>query len=113
MLVELSKEDLICLVKGMQPSYEQMEHPLCKSEGSYNASYGFWSWNYSAFIKQSEEDLWEFYHYLKMPKLQKVDVSRQQVVNEIWATYYQAKAKGNIFVQTACQEELMRMEEWK
>ena len=65
MVVDLDKKGLIALVKGNDPSYEQMEHPMCKANGMYSGSYGRWDWNYGAFEKSTEEELWSFYLYLR------------------------------------------------
>ena len=64
-LIDLDKEDLIALVKGFDPTYEQMEHPLCKKNGTFSGSYGRWDWNYDAFKDSSEQELYNFYLYLK------------------------------------------------
>lgn len=67
MLVELSRKDLISLVRGREPSYEQMDHPLCEANGRFNASYGTWNWAYDSLTDCTEQELWDFYCYLKTP----------------------------------------------
>lgn len=64
-LIDLDKKDLMALVKGFDPTYEQMEHPLCKNNGTFSGSYGRWDWNYDAFKDSSEQELYNFYLYLK------------------------------------------------
>jgi len=67
MLVELDKKSLISLVKGCYISYEAMDIPLIKQNGTLCGSYGRWDWNYSA-VEQpdvTEEILYELYSQLK------------------------------------------------
>lgn len=65
MNVNLDKCDLISLVKGQDPSYKMMEHPLVKANGRYAGSYGRWDWNYKALEKNTEQEIWELYQLLK------------------------------------------------
>ena len=65
MKIDLDKNDLIRLIKGVDPTYDQMELKVCKYHGTYEGSYGRWSWNYMAFDKYTEEELLEFYKQLK------------------------------------------------
>jgi len=46
----LDKDDLICLVRGHDPSYKAMDigHPLLKKYGSYTGGFSDrWDWDYS------------------------------------------------------------------
>ena len=63
--VNLHKEDLIRMLKGTAPSYEQMETQFCKSNGSFSGSYGRWDWRYCAFEGYTEEELWDEYVTLR------------------------------------------------
>lgn len=71
MLVEMNKGMLVALIKGCDPAYEIMEHPLIKSKGYYSGGHNDrWNWNYS-FDDCTEEQLWETYQLLKNPILYK------------------------------------------
>jgi hypothetical protein len=62
MTVELTKEDLITLIKGVCPSYEAMEHPSVKSLGVYTGGFvDHWSWYENAVKSLSEDRLWSLY----------------------------------------------------
>ena len=67
MLVEMDKEMLSALIKGCDPAYEIMDHPLIKSKGYYSGGHNDrWNWN-SSFGDCTEEQLWETYQLLKSP----------------------------------------------
>jgi hypothetical protein len=61
MMVELTKTDLVNLVMGTTPSYEQMNDKLVDRTGSYRGSYGTWSWDNHELNKLSEKTLWDLY----------------------------------------------------
>ena len=65
--MKVTRELIIDAIKGINPSYNAMEHPLCKQHGVFSGSYGRWDWNYLAFkdCKLSDEDLYDFYKFLK------------------------------------------------
>ena len=64
-VVELEREDLVRLLKGVEPDYEQMENPFVKENGRFNGSYGTWSWNWDAFEGCGEIELWGEYCKLR------------------------------------------------
>lgn len=67
MLVEMDKSMLAALIRGCDPSYEIMDHPLIKSKGHYVGGHNDrWDWNYS-FGDCIEEQLWETYQLLINP----------------------------------------------
>lgn len=68
MLVDLDKKGLISLVCGCEPSYEQMEHRMCKDNGTFSGSYGRWDWNWDAFQNNTEDEIYAFYIYLRKSK---------------------------------------------
>lgn len=46
MKIELDKEDLICLVKGIYPYYSEVENPLLTKYGRYCGGFkDSWEWN--------------------------------------------------------------------
>lgn len=67
MLVEMDKSMLSALIKGCDPSYEIMDHPLIKSKGYYSGGHNDrWNWN-NSFGDCTEEQLWETYQLLQNP----------------------------------------------
>lgn len=67
MLVEMNKGMLTALIKGCDPAYEIMDHPMIKSKGYYSGGHNDrWNWNYS-FGDCTEEQLWETYQLLQNP----------------------------------------------
>lgn len=65
MKLDLDKDDLISLVKGSNPGYSVMEHPLVEKHGRFNASYGNWSWHSFSLEKCTEQELFEIYKICK------------------------------------------------
>ena len=56
------------MIKGISPTYWQMDIPDVKTNGRYNSSYGTWSWNSNMFENEylyNEEYLWGLYKELK------------------------------------------------
>ena len=65
MQVDLSREDLLNMVKGTSPYYNAFEHPLVKKSGSYCG--GFvekWSWN-GGLDKLTDRELLKLYKVCK------------------------------------------------
>lgn len=66
MTIELSKKDLISLVKGTEPYYSIMNNALIASVGKYSGGFhDQWDWNGSALALLSEEQLYEIYKLCK------------------------------------------------
>ncbi len=66
MRIELNKKDFVYLVKGTNPSYEMMAHPLVKRCGTYCGGFNDrWTWNEEILVKLSEEQLLELYNLCK------------------------------------------------
>jgi len=63
--LDLDKNDLISLIKGTDPNLNVMEHPKIRYRGSYREPYGRWDWNYGAFEKCTEEEMYEVYKICK------------------------------------------------
>ncbi|MEK4030821.1 hypothetical protein MKZ02_20085 [Pseudobacillus sp. FSL P4-0506] len=63
--LELEKEDLVSLVKGSEPNYGVMDHPLIDKCGEYSGSYGRWDWNQYRLEKLTEKELMEIYRICK------------------------------------------------
>lgn len=61
MLVELDKKGLIDLVSGSSPHYDLFEHPTVKKCGTFNGSYGSWSWHLHELKELSEVELYKLY----------------------------------------------------
>jgi len=71
MIVELDREDLVSLVRGMEPSYDIFEDPLVKRCGSWTG--GFvekWDWN-SELDRISETYLFALYKLCKSSRRKK------------------------------------------
>lgn len=69
MLVDLDKSMLAALVRGMDPAYEIMDHPLIKNKGYYTGGHSDrWNWNHGFESGCTEENLWATYELLKNPK---------------------------------------------
>ncbi|HCM60644.1 MAG TPA: hypothetical protein DIS74_09775 [Bacteroidales bacterium] len=60
MKLDLTKEDLVCLVIGTGPNYVAMDHALIKNLGWYNDNRG-WQWIEGELNKLSEETLLSVY----------------------------------------------------
>ena len=64
MKIEVDKKDLISLVKGSVPSFNDFEHPLVVKGGhSYCDQYGRTSWD--SLDSLSENELYDLYIVLK------------------------------------------------
>ncbi len=61
MKIELDKKGLIDLVNGTSPYYDLFNDSRIKLCGSYNDSYGTWSWKNYELKKLSEEQLYSLY----------------------------------------------------
>lgn len=66
MKVNLTRSDLISLVKGTEPYYSIFENPLVKRCGSYCGGFNDrWDWNYSFDDNITDEELWGLYNLCK------------------------------------------------
>lgn len=69
MTVDLDKEDLISLVKGITPPYSLFEHPLVKECGSYTGGFvDRWTWHHYKLKELNEQTLYNLYQLLKNNK---------------------------------------------
>jgi hypothetical protein len=64
MKVTLTKEMLVHMIKGTNPTYGQMDEPRIKLLGRFNGSYGTWSWGRNSLETSSEEELLSIYRFL-------------------------------------------------
>lgn len=113
MLVELSRKDLISLVRGREPSYEQMDHPICKACGFFSGSYGTWVWM-SGLDDYQEQELWGFYKYLKTPAgKSRIEHEKEALASELWDTYNKGFDTKNQPMMDAAMKELKRIGMWK
>lgn len=60
MKLDLIKEDLVCLAKGIEPNYSAMDNNKIKRHGSFNEPLG-WKWKYDAFKECTEDEILEIY----------------------------------------------------
>ncbi|TDX48284.1 hypothetical protein [Orenia marismortui] len=63
--IELDKEDMTALVKGLHLPLELMDEKIISENGNYAASYGRWDWKWNAFQKNSLEEIYQVYLMLK------------------------------------------------
>lgn len=62
MKIDLEKEDLVNLVMGITPFYNEFEHPLVKENGSYVGGFvDEWRWAKYKLIELNEDELYELY----------------------------------------------------
>lgn len=62
MTIELTKQDLIHLLKGTTPNYNVMDSPFVKANGSYTGGFkDEWNWNYDCGEKMTEQQIWDTY----------------------------------------------------
>ena len=63
MKLDLSKEGLTHLVKGVYPDYSVMDDPLIKKSGIYIGGFhDKWEWNSGFENHLTEEELWKMYN---------------------------------------------------
>ncbi len=66
MNVDLDKEDLRRLVKGIVPHYSAMNDPRIKVLGTYTGGFvDKWFWNDDVLKKLTEKGLWKLYNLCK------------------------------------------------
>ena len=65
MLVDLEKEDLINLVKGVSPYFTAMNEPYIKGMGNYDDYRSSWKWDKTALEQLDESDLLLIYYICK------------------------------------------------
>lgn len=59
---ELTRNDLISLIKGTSPPYSVFEHPIVKKNGSYVGGHvDKWTWNNQLGDNLTEGELWDLY----------------------------------------------------
>lgn len=61
MKLTLTRDDLVAMARGVEPGYEEMDHPKVKPHGWFSASYGRWDWHWDAFDGLSEEEIFQIY----------------------------------------------------
>ena len=65
MLVDLEKEDLIKLVKGISPYFTAMNEYHIKGMGNYDDYRSSWEWDETALKQLDESDLLLIYYICK------------------------------------------------
>lgn len=66
MHMELDKADLVSLVRGTDPNYSAMDHPLVKQYGRYWGGFrDEWDWDTDRLKKCTEEQLLDIYRICK------------------------------------------------
>lgn len=64
MQINVDRQDLLSMIKGINPSYEQMSIPAVDANGWYSGSYDKWSWS-GDFKGINDQELYELYIKLK------------------------------------------------
>lgn len=60
------KQMLIDVIRGREPSYEQMDHPLCKANGDYSGGFSDrWTWDRYKLMALTEDTLVQLYRHLR------------------------------------------------
>lgn len=60
------KQMLIDAIRGREPSYEQMDHPLCKANGDYSGGFSDrWTWDRYKLMALTEDTLVQLYRHLR------------------------------------------------
>lgn len=62
--INVDRQDLINLIKGSDPTFEQMNIPVIASNGWFSGSYSRWSWT-GNFKELDDQGLYELYITLK------------------------------------------------
>lgn len=67
MIIDLQRREIINMVKGMDPSYKYVDHPIAEQNGYYTGGFcDKWEWSYdSEFVGFTDEELWDFYILLR------------------------------------------------
>ena len=66
--MQIDKQDIINMIKGVTPAHHIMNHILIKPHGSYTGGFNDeWNWRYNSFDDLSEVQLKSIYALLKNP----------------------------------------------
>ncbi len=66
MILDLNKNEIICLIKGTSISYAQMDIPKIKWCGNYRGGFhDDWQWDVSKLKELTEEQLMDLYKIIK------------------------------------------------
>lgn len=111
MLVEMDSGMLSALIKGCDPDYHIMDHPLIKSKGYYCGGHND-RWVWDSHFQGTEEELWETYQLLKQPTSKSDYVLyREKQISEVEEILQDGIARGNIGQQEAARLEIERLKE--
>ena len=65
MVINLTQEDLINLVNGLDPNYSVFENNEVSPHGSYDGSQDKWKWHKTSLSNLDEEELLSLYRLCK------------------------------------------------
>lgn len=112
MIIDLDKKMLSSLVRGINPDYGVMDHPLVKNKGQYWGGFkDEWQWSFSA-DDYSEQELWDTYQILVKPKPVEARKSHKAKVFEddiesLEAILTKAKERGNKALIVVAERQLI------
>lgn len=64
MLLDLQKDDLLCLVRGTEPSGEKLTTLRATQFGAISSAFEKWVWSKHALAKLSEDELLSLYCFI-------------------------------------------------
>lgn len=111
MLVELDKTDIIRLITGLSPDYDQMDDRYGRYCGGFKDE---WKWDWYKLADLSEAQLWEYYQKLIAPRPRQIEPiveKNNSVILEMQAILEDGIMRGNAGQVQAAQDELKRLEE--
>jgi len=96
MLVELDGSMICSLIKGCDPDYHIMDHPLIKSKGYYCGGHNDrWVWNSN--FTGSDEELWETYQLLRNPH-QYVNKTKPCTIDGLYTKLYSLRGVEFVWI---------------
>lgn len=107
MIVDLSKKDLIHMVSGCSPSYENMDDRYGQYWGGFCDK---WEWDSNKLNKLSEEGLWELYQKLNEPPPKPKHVLEiEKKIAEVEAIMEDGKKRNNKGQELSAKYEIERL----
>lgn len=113
MLLDVDKEELVSLIVGINPSWDQMKNPTVGKVGKWWGGFlDRWKWDKDSLMACSEEELLKLYQYLKLPTPSNVyaeqDVDKEAEQEELFNLLRFAEETKNMFMLEAVEGELKR-----
>lgn len=107
MIVDITKKDLVRMVTGCSPSYENMDNRYGQYWGGFCDK---WEWNIHKLNNLSEENLWSLYQKLNEPPPKpKYIVEIEKKIAEIEAIMEDGKKRNNKGQELSAKYEIERL----